>query len=209
MAVSIVATLNVVGAAGCPLAACAAGAFEACAAGACEVPVSAVAGGAAAAAGGGAPDTATVATALFAAGGARSLTMNAIKPQRARIAKTAFKILSIVIGQSVLAFSYKNGWLNFRFRFFGTGRAARIKSDGQAHYCVGSIRTSKVPSLTCPPVAALSSAIVPSKGEVRLCSIFIASRVTSFWPLETDWPGETSTAMILPGIGEKMVPSDV
>ena len=46
-----------------------------------------------------------------------------------------------------------------------------------------SIRASSAPSLTCAPSDALSSATIPSNGAARLCSIFIASSVTSFWPL--------------------------
>src|SRR3546814_19751801 len=38
-----------------------------------------------------------------------------------------------------------------------------------------STSTSSVPSLTCPPSVASSSATTPSKGAVRPCSIFIAS----------------------------------
>ena len=70
-----------------------------------------------------------------------------------------------------------------------------------------SIRTSKAPSLTCAPAAALSSATLPSNGAVRLCSIFIASSVSSFWPFVTASPAATSSAMILPGMGETIAPS--
>src|SRR4051812_36183166 len=70
-----------------------------------------------------------------------------------------------------------------------------------------SIRASKAPSLTCAPSLAFSSATIPSNGATRLCSIFIASSVTSFWPLVTASPCFTASAMILPGIGETMLPS--
>ena len=40
-----------------------------------------------------------------------------------------------------------------------------------------------------------------------MCSIFIASSVTNFWPLATESPAATSTAMIRPGIGERIAPS--
>ena len=48
---------------------------------------------------------------------------------------------------------------------------------------------------------------MPSNGAVRLCSIFIASRVSSFWPLVTASPCAASTAITRPGIGERMAPS--
>ena len=58
----------------------------------------------------------------------------------------------------------------------------RVEVDAARHQAAStfSIRASKVPSLTCAPSSASSSAIMPSNGAVRLCSIFIASRVSSF-----------------------------
>src|SRR3546814_18134242 len=52
-----------------------------------------------------------------------------------------------------------------------------------------------------------SSYLIPSKCAVSVCSIFIASSVSSLCPLVTASPADTSTAMILPGIGDRIAPS--
>src|SRR4051812_1716664 len=83
----------------------------------------------------------------------------------------------------------------------------RIFEPAPHHPSPFSIRASIAPSLTCAPSSAFSSATIPSNGAARLCSIFIASSVTSFWPLVTASPCFTASAMILPGIGETMLPS--
>ena len=82
------------------------------------------------------------------------------------------------------------------------------RGDGGHGAGVGSMRARRVPSVTWPPGVAFSSATVPSNGAVRACSIFIASRVTSFWPSVTVSPVATSTAMIRPGMGARMAPSE-
>jgi hypothetical protein len=56
--------------------------------------------------------------------------------------------------------------------------------------------TRTVPSDTCPPSCALSSVTVPSNGATRLCSIFMASSVTSLSPLVTVSPTATLTASL-------------
>ena len=51
-----------------------------------------------------------------------------------------------------------------------------------------------------PPSVRLTVMIVPSNGAVRVCSIFIASSVSSFWPLVTCSPDFTGTRTTMPGI---------
>ena len=70
-----------------------------------------------------------------------------------------------------------------------------------------SIFASNASTCTCDPTAAFNSATTPSNGAVRPCSIFIASSVSSFWPLATVSPAATSTAITRPGIGARIAPS--
>src|SRR4029453_15191088 len=72
------------------------------------------------------------------------------------------------------------------------------------HQAPFSVRTSRLASVTWAPSLTLSSVTMPSNGAVRLCSIFIASRVSSFWPLATATPFTASTEITRPGIGDKM-----
>src|SRR3546814_20292524 len=46
-------------------------------------------------------------------------------------------------------------------------------------------RARSIPSVTCAPSTTFNSATIPLKGATRLCSIFMASSVTSFWPFVT------------------------
>src|SRR3546814_479390 len=68
-------------------------------------------------------------------------------------------------------------------------------------------RARSIPSVTCAPSTTFSSATIPLKGATRLCSIFMASSVTSFWPFVTHSPSATATEISLPGIGEMIAPS--
>ncbi len=57
------------------------------------------------------------------------------------------------------------------------------------------MRTSAIPSATCPPVSAFRSVTTPSNGAVRTCSIFIAVTVTEGQAVSTGQPLVTLEAM--------------
>ena len=59
--------------------------------------------------------------------------------------------------------------------------------------------TSSVPSLTCRTGLGVEFGDGAVERRDQACSIFIASSVTSFWPLVTASPAATSTAMMRPG----------
>ena len=61
--------------------------------------------------------------------------------------------------------------------------------------------SSSAPSLTTAPTAKWISATTPSRGALMVCSIFMASMMTSGVPRSTTAPGSTSSATILPGMG--------
>src|SRR3546814_1706101 len=69
-----------------------------------------------------------------------------------------------------------------------------------------TIRARSIPSVTCDPSATFSSATIPTKGATRLCYIFMASSVTSFWPFVTHSLSATATEISLHGIGETIAP---
>ena len=66
--------------------------------------------------------------------------------------------------------------------------------------------TRTVPSVICAPSAAIS-ATTPSWGAAIVCSIFIASRISSGWPLATASPLAARTILTSPGIGARMLPA--
>src|SRR3546814_5981103 len=70
---------------------------------------------------------------------------------------------------------WRDGLLGKHREDGGQVRPRRIAQDEFAH-STASIRASSASTCTCAPGDALSSATIPSKGAVSVCSIFIASR---------------------------------
>src|SRR5205807_102144 len=68
------------------------------------------------------------------------------------------------------------------------------------------ISASTSSSLTCAPARAAIRATVPSTGAVTVCSIFIASTMTTGCPAATRSPSATFTASTVPGIGDRSTP---
>src|SRR5882724_312601 len=76
----------------------------------------------------------------------------------------------------------------------------------QAHETSVSNSISSAPSTTWSPALQRTAATVPRVGAVRVCSIFIASRMSSGAPLSTLAPDSTSTVATLPGSGAARPP---